>query len=111
MPLRQRLRRSALLVTTAIAATALLASTSMRAQQALPPYLSAFPNFAPNLTPPMPGDVDITLKTQLEKAREFPKVQREFDLNAWQMFLALNWPTNDRGEAAHRIEDTTFGLP
>src|SRR5215470_8155302 len=107
MPLPPRFRRSPLLLTAACAAAALLASTSMRAQQALPPYLSAFPNFAPNLTPPLPGDVDIALKTQLEKAREFPKVQREFDLNAWQMFLALNWPTNDRGEPAPKIEDTS----
>ena len=33
----------------------------------------------------MPGDVDIALKTWLEKAKEFVRVQRKFDLCAWQM--------------------------
>ena len=78
---------------------------------AKPAYLAAFPDFAPKLTPQMPGDVDITLKQQLEKAGEFAKVQREFDLDAWQMFLAVNWPTNNRGQAAPRIEDAGFGPP
>ncbi|SDR60792.1 hypothetical protein SAMN05519103_07121 [Rhizobiales bacterium GAS113] len=76
-----------------------------------PAYLAAFPNFAPAVKPPMPGDVDIALKDELEKAKQFSKVQREFDLNAWQMFLALNWPTNDQGRPAPRLEDTSFGPP
>jgi hypothetical protein len=59
----------------------------------------------------MPGDVDIALKTELEKAKEFAKVQREFDLYSWQMFFAANWPTNDQGQPAPRLEDTSFGAP
>jgi hypothetical protein len=81
------------------------------ADQTPPPYLSAFPHFAPTLAPPLPGDVDIALKEQLEKAQEFSLVQREFDLNAWQTFLAVNWPTNDAGEPAAKITDTSFGPP
>jgi hypothetical protein len=38
-------------------------------------------------------------------------VQREFDLNAWQMFLALNWPTNNQGQPAPSLEDSYFGPP
>jgi hypothetical protein len=76
-----------------------------------PAYLAAFPNFAPKLTPQMPGDVDIVLKTQLEKAQKFSEVQREFDLYSWQMFLALNWPTNNLGHAAPKLTDTRFGAP
>jgi hypothetical protein len=76
-----------------------------------PPYLADFPNFAPAVTSQMPGDVDIALKTRLEKAKEFARVQREFDLNAWQMFFALNWPTNNQGRAAPRLEDTSSGPP
>ena len=38
-------------------------------------------------------------------------MQREFDLNAWQMFLAVNWPTNNQGRPALRITDTGFGAP
>ncbi|TYL98427.1 hypothetical protein FXB40_05655 [Bradyrhizobium rifense] len=98
-------------VTTAIAAAATLALPAVAHAQATPPYLASFPGFAPALTPDMPGDVDIALKQRLERAQEFSKVQREFDLNAWQMFLALNWPTNDQGQSAPRIEDTGFGPP
>jgi hypothetical protein len=59
----------------------------------------------------MPGDVDIALKTQLENAKKFSEVQREFDLYSWQMFLALNWPTNSQGQAAPKLTDTRFGQP
>lgn len=90
---------------------AVTATGHAQAPAPTPPYLANFPNFAPAVTPRMPGDVDITLKQQLEKAREFAKVQREFDLNAWQMFLALNWPTNNQGKASPRLEDTNFGPP
>jgi hypothetical protein len=96
----------------AVAVTAALAwTTAIRAQSTTPPYLAAFPNFAPVLAPEIPGDVDIALKQRLEQAREFPRVQREFDLNAWQMFLALNWPTNNQGQPAPKLEDTGFGPP
>jgi hypothetical protein len=108
----QPMRRAGLMTSIAITAlAAIAASTTIRAQQTTPPYLAAFPNFAPVLAPEMPGDVDIALKERLERAREFAKVQREFDLNAWQMFLAANWPTNDNGQPAPRIEDVNFGPP
>lgn len=74
-------------------------------------YLQTFPDFNPNLTAQMPGDVDPTLKTKLEQAKQFSQVQREFDLYSWQMFLALNWPTNNQGQAAGKITDTSFGAP
>jgi len=78
---------------------------------ATPAYLAAFPAFAPMVTPQMPGDVDIALKTRLEKAGRFAQVQREFDLYSWQMFFALNWPTDAQGKPAPRITDTAFGAP
>src|ERR1700733_2577923 len=81
------------------------------APPATPPYLATFPNFAPILTPQLPGDVDTTLKTTLENAGLFPRVQREFDLNAWQMFLAVNWPTSNQNRPALRITDTSVGAP
>lgn len=81
------------------------------AAPAKPAYLAAFPAFAPKLTPQMPGDVDIALKTQLESAKKFSLVQREFDLYSWQMFLALAWPTNNQGQPAPALTDTKFGAP
>jgi hypothetical protein len=98
---------------TAVVAIGLFATagTMEAAPPARPADLANFPNFAPTLTPQLPGDVDVTLKTQLEAAKKFSQVQREFDLYSWQMFLALNWPTNDQGRAARRITDTKFGAP
>jgi hypothetical protein len=98
-------------VASTIAAIATLGGTVAFGAPPAPPYLATFPNFAPILTPQLPGDVDIALKTVLEKAGQFPQVQREFDLNAWQMFLAVNWPTNNQGRPALRIKDTSFGAP
>jgi len=117
--LSKALRKPGLIITTAIAAAAAIAlPTAMRAQSppSTPPYLASFPSFAPKLTAEMPGDVDKALKERLESNNppdypDFPKVQREFDLNAWQMFLALNWPTNNQGQSAPNITDTNFGPP
>jgi hypothetical protein len=100
-------------VASAVTATVALAATIAFGAPPTtpPPYLASFPSFAPALTPQLPGDVDIDLKTKLEKAGQFPQVQREFDLNAWQMFLSLNWPTNNQGGPAPQITDTSFGAP
>jgi hypothetical protein len=78
---------------------------------ATPAYLAHFPNFAPAVAPQMPGDIDVALKTKLDKAKEFARVQREFDLYSWQMFFALNWPTNNQGAAAPSLTATSFGPP
>jgi hypothetical protein len=105
-------RSRAAAVAGAVTATVALAgSLAFGAPPITPPYLANFPNFAPIPTPQLPGDVDITLKTKLENAGLFPQVQREFDLNAWQMFLAVNWPTNNQGRPALRMTDTGFGAP
>jgi hypothetical protein len=97
----------------AVAGAGLLSAAA--AMEAAPPprpaYLQSFPDFAADLTPQLPGDVDIALKKQLEAARKFPAVQREFDLYSWQMFLALNWPTNNQGQTAPQIGNTAFGSP
>jgi hypothetical protein len=78
-------------VASAVTATVALAgSLAFGAPPTTPPYLANFPNFAPIPRPQLPGDVDTTLKTKLENAGQFPQVQREFDLNAWQMFLSVN---------------------
>ncbi|QBB72078.1 hypothetical protein ELE36_17840 [Pseudolysobacter antarcticus] len=92
----------------AVAADAPVASP---ATAATAPYLASFPNFAPKLAPALPGDVDVALQKKLEAEKHFADVQRLFDLNAWQMFLALNWPTNDAGQPAPNLADTNFGAP
>lgn len=76
----------------------------------VPAYLQNFPDFAPNVTPQLPGDVDTALKSKLEAAQKFSQVQREFDLYSWQMFLALNWPTYGSGRPAASITDSGPGL-
>ena len=88
-----------------------LAPAARAQDAATPPYLSNFPNFAQTLTPAFPGDVDAALKMKLEGAKQFDAVQRLFDLDAWQMFLAVNWPTNDSSQPAPSITATSFGPP
>src|SRR3954454_7075974 len=61
--------------------------------------------------PCFPGDVDTALKKRLEQEKLFPEVQRLFDLNAWQMFLAVNWPTNGQGQPAASLTDVASGEP
>ncbi|HEY1607323.1 MAG TPA: hypothetical protein VGF77_17170 [Allosphingosinicella sp.] len=94
----------------AIAGVGLLGAATMQGppRPSTPAYLQAFPDFEPNLTPQLPGDVDTALKSSLENANppEFPLVQREFDLYSWQMFLALAWPTNNQGQPAPHFTDS-----
>lgn len=69
----------------------------------LPAYLKNFPNFNKALTSPFPGDVDTALQQRLAKEKKFAEIQRLFDLDAWQMFVAVNWPTNNEGHARRRL--------
>jgi hypothetical protein len=105
-------RRGAAAMVAAISAIGLLAAcTAKPVKPAGPSYLAAFPNFAPDITAQFPGDVDVSLKSRLEKEQKFAEVQREFDLYSWQLFLALNWPTDNEGKAAPKLTDTAFGAP
>lgn len=105
-------RRGAAAAVALVSGLGLLAAcTPQPAKPTGPSYLAAFPNFAPDVTAQFPGDVDIALKKKLEGAKKFAEVQREFDLYSWQMFLALNWPTDNEGKAAPKITDTSFGAP
>ena len=98
--------RFGLFVATSVAALAAFGPIPQAAaQQPIPPYLKSFPNFAPDLTPQFPGDVDVAMKKQLEDQQKFAEVQRLFDLDAWQMFLATNWPTNDNGQPDKSLTD------
>ena len=75
------------------------------AKDTLPPYLADQPAFNPTILSTLPGDVDMTLKKNLENAGKFSDVQREFDLNAWQMFLAVNWPVEADGKPKKALTD------
>lgn len=76
-----------------------------------PQYLEAFPHFDSTLTTQLPGDVDVTMKKQLEGKKEFARVQRLFDLWSWQAFVSLNWPMDGNGKFAPSVSDTSFGPP
>ncbi len=97
-------------------AVALLGSVNVSTQAQTPSnprpaYLANFPNFAAKLTPPFPGDVDTAMQKRLEQQNQFAEIQRLFDLDAWQMFVAVNWPTTDLGQPARSITDPSFGPP
>jgi len=96
------------------ACTLTLLAASSQTLSAAPPtpqYLADFPEFNPALSTQLPGDVDVALKKKLESEKKFADVQRAFDLWSWQAFLTLNWPTNNKGEFAPKISDTSFGPP
>ena len=57
--------RTAAIPSAVVATFALAGSLAFGAPPAVPPYLANFPNFAPILTPQLPGDVDIALKTAI----------------------------------------------
>lgn len=80
--------------------TGLLWTAPAAAAPRTAPYLALFPDFAPALTPVLPGDVATALKASLERDGKFALVQRLFDLYAWQMFTAVNWPTSSAGTPA-----------
>ncbi|UXI70229.1 hypothetical protein [Tahibacter amnicola] len=94
------------LLSVLVAATVFVSSASA---DDTPTYLDTFPAFNPQLTTDLPGDVDVSLKKQLENDKKFAQVQRLFDLWSWQSFITLNWPVNDKGEFSPSVSDTAFG--
>ncbi len=95
----RRVRLGWMLAVSATTIAALYAVPSAAAEPPAPPYLDAFPDFEPELTPQqLPGDVDIALKHNLDDQKEFSLVQRLFDLWSWQAFISLNWPTDAGGK-------------
>ena len=94
---------------TAAATVVLAAGAAAQQRPSLPPYLANFDaahrwGFAPKLTPPLPGDAFVPAKEALEAKKQFPLVQRLFDLWSWQAFLAVNWPTGPNGQPASSIK-------
>jgi hypothetical protein len=55
-----------------------------------PSYLAGFPKFNSSIKQVAPGDIDTLLKDKLTAQGEFVLVQREFELYAWQLFLAIS---------------------
>ena len=106
-------RITALWMTPMIVAGLELVAFSARsaASPPTPTYLDAFPNFNPSLSTALPGDVDVAIKKRLENEKKFAEVQRLFDLWSWQAFITLNWPTNNKGQFAPTVNDTSFGPP
>ncbi len=59
----------------------------------LPNNLRSFPPLSSDL----PYDVDVKEVRKLDKEGKILTAQREFDILAWQAFLALNWPADASG--------------
>ena len=55
-------------------------------------YLARFPHFNPNTTDAAPGDIDTRLEAALSSKGQFSLVQREFELYAWQLLIAVSSP-------------------
>jgi hypothetical protein len=67
---------------------------------------AAFPQSPPGrsfplpLSPDLPYDVDRARVDQLDGKGNVLEAQREFDILAWQAFVALNWPATADGKPA-----------
>ena len=48
----------------------------------------------------LPYDVDRTVVDRLDREGRVLEAQREFDILAWQAFIALNWPAAADGKPA-----------
>jgi hypothetical protein len=53
---------------------------------------------AADITSQLPYDVDAARIRKLDDAGKIETAQREFDILAWQAFLALNWPASANGQ-------------
>jgi hypothetical protein len=53
--------------------------------------------FPTPLSPDLPFDVDVEALSRLDRDKQIPEAQRLFDIFAWQMFIALNWPADRDG--------------
>jgi hypothetical protein len=50
------------------------------------------------LSPELPYDVDVGKVRKLDDEGKIPIAQKEFDILAWQTFIALNWPADKDGQ-------------
>jgi hypothetical protein len=57
------------------------------------------------LTPELPADVNRAEQARLTSLGQYPAVQRLFDAQSWQSFIALNWPQTSSGQPAPRLTD------
>ena len=57
----------------------------------------------------LPYDVDVQKVRQLDASGDVLQAQREFDILAWQTFIALNWPATEQGtpDNSKTIADAT----
>src|SRR5438105_3725538 len=54
-------------------------------------------NFPVPISSELPYDVDIQKVREMDQQGNIAGAQREFDILAWQAFLALNWPATANG--------------
>jgi hypothetical protein len=50
------------------------------------------------LSPDLPYDVNLAKVRKLDDEGNVPIAQKEFDILAWQAFIALNWPADKDGQ-------------
>ncbi|HTU17159.1 MAG TPA: hypothetical protein VMG10_03795 [Gemmataceae bacterium] len=64
-----------------------------------PPGAASAPKpFPVPLSPELPHDVDVEALSKLDRDKQVPEAQRLFDIFAWRVFIALNWPADANGQ-------------
>jgi hypothetical protein len=96
---RARSWRIALLVGLAINISVTCALVAEESSTATPPVQESTGNSFPTpLSPDLPYDVDVAKVRKLDNEGKIAVAQREFDILAWQAFIALNWPADKDGQ-------------
>ncbi|WP_437314148.1 hypothetical protein [Sorangium sp. So ce385] len=70
---------------------------------------SSFPDFTQELCSALPRDVDRELNERYRERGEPKKINRLFDILAWQSFIAMAWPVADDGRT--RLGLAAAGAP
>ena len=73
----------------------------------IPPENTA--QFPSTFSPEIPEDVDVEALRKLDRDNQIPEAQRLFDILAWRLFLAINWPAKPDGtpDTAKDLGDAT----
>lgn len=66
-------------------------------------YAEEYLNFPRKLSADTPYDVDPELEKRLMAEGKVDDVQRMFDILSWQLFIAMNWPRDEKNQAAAKI--------
>jgi len=62
-------------------------------------------HFPVRLSPEIPHDINPELRQSLINAKEYARLERDFNILSWQSFIAINWPVDSKGVPLAKFGD------